>query len=324
MNSTVTAALDDSPEAAAAGEWAAGEAWLRGVELRLVHVRPKESKALQAPFRATGTRHPTGARHRSAGGLPEEVVAGLRDRHPEVKITADELTGSPADILQGIAHTADLLVLGSRGLGGVRGFLVGSVALATLAHATHPAVLVRAGPEEPERAEPPGPRGEAGDGRRATASAREGPGEVVVGVDLAQPCDEVIRFAFEEARRRGAVLRAVHAYRLPPAETWATPPAVGAYPPFDIAPDAGEITRYEASALSALLGRRRAEFPGVEVAEEAEVGSAAHHLLQAADGASLVVLGRRIRRAPLSPRIGSVAHALLHHARAPVAVVPHS
>ena len=39
--------------------------------------------------------------------------------------------------------------------------------------------------------------------------------------------------------------------------------------------------------------------------------------------ASLVVVGRRTRRSPLGPHIGPVAHAVLHHAKAPVAVVAH-
>ncbi|MFR9676917.1 universal stress protein [Streptomyces sp. TR02-1] len=47
-------------------------------------------------------------------------------------------------------------------------------------------------------------------------------------------------------------------------------------------------------------------------------------LLQAAEEACLVVVGRRLhkRRSPAAP-LGSVTHAVLHHAAAPVAVVPH-
>ena len=37
----------------------------------------------------------------------------------------------------------------------------------------------------------------------------------------------------------------------------------------------------------------------------------------------LLVVGRRIRPARLGPHIGPVTHAVLHHARCPVAIVPH-
>lgn len=310
MNGTVTAGLDGSPESAAAAEWAAREALLRGVPLRLVHAREKEPHLVQAPFVGVETQHEW------AGGIPDEAVAALRERHPELEITADEVTGPPAEVLQGIARTGELLVLGSRGLGGVAGFLVGSVAMATVAHATRPTVLVRAGTVEGD-----GHR-VGGGGESATAPPYR---DVVLGLDLTQPSAEVIRFAFEAAGRRSARLRVVHSYRLPPAETWGSRPSAGAYPPTtaDIVPSAADFSRYEERALTAALARWRADFPQVEVAEQTGVGAAAHHLTEASAEASLVVVGRRIRRSPLGTHIGSVAHAVLHHSAAPVAVVPH-
>ncbi|MFD0069820.1 universal stress protein, partial [Streptomyces sp. NPDC127574] len=38
----------------------------------------------------------------------------------------------------------------------------------------------------------------------------------------------------------------------------------------------------------------------------------------------LMVVGRRVERSAVGGRIGSVAHAVMHHAPCPVAVVPHS
>ena len=67
----------------------------------------------------------------------------------------------------------------------------------------------------------------------------------------------------------------------------------------------------------------RNKFPDVEVKEQAVVGRAARHLLEAAADASLVVAGRRNRRAPLGFHTGPVTHAVMHHSTAPVAVVPH-
>lgn len=55
-------------------------------------------------------------------------------------------------------------------------------------------------------------------------------------------------------------------------------------------------------------------------AREAHV---AEVLLGAASQAGLMVVGRLINRPAVGPRLGHVAHALLHHAACPVAVVPH-
>lgn len=84
-----------------------------------------------------------------------------------------------------------------------------------------------------------------------------------------------------------------------------------------------ELARQEASAVKAALAPWREKFPGVEVVEQPAIGNAGSHLVDAAADASLVVVGRRIRRAPLGARIGPVTHTVLHHAAAPVTVVPH-
>ena len=61
------------------------------------------------------------------------------------------------------------------------------------------------------------------------------------------------------------------------------------------------------------------------IIEESRSGSPAHHVIDASRDASLVVVGRRIRRSPIGVHIGSVTHGVLHHATAtaPVAVVAH-
>ena len=46
-------------------------------------------------------------------------------------------------------------------------------------------------------------------------------------------------------------------------------------------------------------------------------------LVEAAAQASMLIVGRRNRRSRLGTHIGTVAHSVMHHARTPVAVVPH-
>lgn len=65
------------------------------------------------------------------------------------------------------------------------------------------------------------------------------------------------------------------------------------------------------------------KFPGVEVTEEAVIGDAGAYLVDVSTDASLVVVGRRNRGGALGPHLGPVAHTVLQHAVAPVAVVPH-
>jgi nucleotide-binding universal stress UspA family protein len=59
-----------------------------------------------------------------------------------VDVTAVLLEGQPADVLCGQASGADLLVVGSRGLGGFRGLLLGSVSQQVVHHAPCPVVVV--------------------------------------------------------------------------------------------------------------------------------------------------------------------------------------
>ncbi|MFI7497968.1 universal stress protein [Streptomyces sp. NPDC049687] len=91
-------------------------------------------------------------------------------------------------------------------------------------------------------------------------------------------------------------------------------------------PGLEERTRIRQEAerdLTELLEPWRAKYPGVIVRENLHEGRAAHVLARVADGAGLLVVGRRRRRAAVGSHTGPVAHALLHHVRRPVALVPH-
>lgn len=205
------------------------------------------------------------------------------------------------------APEAELVVLGSRGLSGIAGFLLGSVGLHVVAHTERPVVLVRAG-ERAADEHAPGPAGS-----QATAAPFR---PVVLGVDLAHPDPSLIRFAFEAAAVRGTVLRVLHGWSPPSRSGLRERPGLGA----DLDADLG---RMDDAGLRDALRPWRLEHPSVEVEAESRRGKAADHLLEASRDASLVVVGRRVRRSPLGAHIGPVAHAVLHHAGVPVAVVPH-
>jgi nucleotide-binding universal stress UspA family protein len=292
MVRSVVAGLDGSPESRAAAEWAAGEAELRGLPLKIVHVWvPAPDPLAQAPFIGAETQQQWSER------IPREAGEGLRRRHPGVDVTVEQVSGTPSDALVGAAKDAELLVLGSRGLSGVGGFLVGSVGLSVVARAELPVVLVRADEQAADE-----------DG------TNPGNRPVVLGLDAEGPADAVMEFAFAEAARRGTSLRVVYGWSLPP------------YYAYGFALDAGlhdELSQEETGSLTEALRPWRQKHPDTEVFLEPRVGSAADHLVDASRGASLVVIGRRIRRGGRGAHIGPVAHGVLHHSTAPVAVVAH-
>ncbi|EPH46475.1 universal stress protein [Streptomyces aurantiacus] len=298
MSHTVVAGFDGSPESQAAAEWAAREAGLLGAELKLVSVWQPVPLAY-APFLGGEAQQHEMVR------VPREAAEGLRLRHPGVSVSVEQLSGRPSEVLAAAADDADLLVLGSRGLSGLSGFLVGSVGQAVVAHARHPVVLVRAGEQAAdEHAKDPS----------GVPSAATPYRPVILGLDAVSPDASVIEFAFEAAARRDTALRVLHSWPLPPYFAYGLPedPELNA-----------QLAEDDAEILAEALRSWRQKFPSVEVREESRPGKPADHVVDASRDASLVIVGRRIRTSPVGARVGPVTHAVLHHAAAPVAVVPH-
>ncbi|WP_369359898.1 universal stress protein [Streptomyces sp. cg2] len=293
MARPVVVGVDGSPAGLAAADWGAREALLRDLPLRLVHAGERQ------PYSHAPPAGPEAA-HRWSQGVPQEVTGRLRQLHPHLDITADFVIGPPRDVLCRAAEGAEILVIGTTGVGRLTGFLVGSVSMATVAHAEAPVVLVRAG----------------GPGEQPLPDAESGPPPpVVLGLDLTRPCDEVIDFAFEAAAVHAAPLAVVHGWNPPPYDAY----GLGAALKFGTDLSAGER-----DSVHQALRPWRDRYPGVDVAAQAVIGEPAHHLLDAAAHAALVVIGRHRRTTlPALPRLGHITHAVLHHCPAPVAVVPH-
>ncbi|MTE18102.1 universal stress protein [Streptomyces sp. TRM43335] len=286
MTRTVTVGLDGSRESLAAARWAALEATRRGLPLRIAQVWETRAHPPVDPRAQERWER-----------IPDEVTAELVRRHPGLEVVVDRLAGRPAEVLRDSVDEAEVLVLGSRGRGALAGFLVGSVALSTVAHVACPVVLVRAGAEGEEISAEPA-------------------GDVVVGVDLTRPHEEVAAFAFGAADRRGVVLEVLHGWDPPPVYG-ISPVAVGPHLLDDLAEE-------KALALENAVRPWRERYPDVEVRTRAVIGRVSHHLLDASEHACLVVVGRRGRRSPLGFHTGPVTHAVMHHCAAPVAVVPHA
>ncbi|WP_327591958.1 universal stress protein [Streptomyces chartreusis] len=286
----VMAGVDGSAESLAAAEWAAREAARRDRPLRLVHAWQRQPRKDAGPSAAAAQRR-----------VLRQAEDRIRRTCPGVGVDAEQVEGPATGALLHAAEQAELVVLASRGRSGFTGFVVGSVALGVVARATLPVVLVRAGEEASDEHLP------AGDG---SPSTRTGYQDVVLGLDLGDPCDEVIEFAFEAAR-----LHVVH--------PWQEPSPLGLGP--------GEIGLVNGPAqadewlgfLDAVIKVWRDKYPEVEVVETVAEGRARSVLVRAATGASLLVVGRRTSERPAGPRTGPVTHAAVQHVGCPVAVVPH-
>jgi nucleotide-binding universal stress UspA family protein len=66
----------------------------------------------------------------------------VRADHPEVVVRRQVVQGAPRSALLEAASGAQLLVVGARGRGGLRGMPLGSVSLAVLHHAACPVSVV--------------------------------------------------------------------------------------------------------------------------------------------------------------------------------------
>ncbi|WP_286247786.1 universal stress protein [Streptomyces graminofaciens] len=296
MEQALTVGLDGSPESLAAARWAADEAERRRLTLRLLHAWP-----LLVP---EPTRVPSEMdQNYWAKRLVHNAQKELQAHHPGLTVVGNLVADDAQDALLQAASESEMLVLGSRGLTPVESYFLGDISMIVVARAERPVVLVRAG----KRAEEPSTPAD----REAESGAA---GAVVVGLKLRAPCDDLLEFAFTTAAARGVPLRAVHGRSTP----------LHAYTPWGVDHTVTqEIVQDARNHLSQALGPWREKFPGVDVAATTRLESPARAVVEAAEGAGLLVVGRHKHHPNLGPRLGPVAQAAVHHARCPVAVVPH-
>lgn len=288
MQPVVTVGLDGSPESLAAARWAAGEAEKRKLTLRLLHAWP-----LLVP---EPTRVPAEVdQNYWAMRLVHTAQAELQARPPGLSVVGDLVADDAQNALLQAAAESEITVLGSRGLEPVQSYFLGDVSMPVVARAERPVVLVRAEPCEL--------------GTPAAPASR-----VVVALKLHGSSDDLLGFAFHASAARGVPLLAIHGCSVP----------LQARVHWGVDHDAGEeMTREAHEQLSTALHPWREKYPRVDVAHSIRLESPARAVVQAAGGAALLVVGRRRHRAGLSPHLGPVAQAAIHHGRCPVAVVPH-
>ncbi|GAA1222083.1 universal stress protein [Kitasatospora nipponensis] len=289
MGELVIAGFDGSDPSRTAVEWAAREASRRELPLEILQAWP------WGPRRPLGT----GQAERWARQRLAEHADAIRSRFPRLEVRATHVPDDAVDVLEAASERAAVLVLGSRGLGALRGFLVGSVSHHVLVHATCPVVLVRA----PSAL------------TNTPSSDGSAVGGLVVGLDLAHPCQEVLAFAFDAAARRKVPLTVVHAWGPPAGTEYMHFGAIGGLE--------DELAEPERQALEEAVMPWLGRYPDLPAATALLRGQAGLTLVEAAVTAELLVIGARHRRSPVGAHLGPVAHAVIHHVGCPVAVVPY-
>ncbi|QLQ35289.1 universal stress protein [Micromonospora robiginosa] len=285
MNRPVVAGVDGSPSSLTAADQAAATAVARSRPLLLVHgyLHPLGYGVPLNPY-DLGVPAPT----EEAEKMLERVAADLAERHPGLRVAVRQVAGGPGAALVEESRRAELVVVGSRGVGGFTGLLLGSVGGQLAQHGHCPVLVVRP-------AEQPIPV--------------DGP--VVVGVDGSESAAYAVELAADEAARRDAELVLMHV-RAP--ERGAPAPEVAA-----------EATTAERAEAAELLGSAaahvRAAHPDLRVTERAVVAASPETALREASGeASLVVAGSRGRGGFTGLLLGSVSQALVQHAHCPVLI----
>jgi nucleotide-binding universal stress UspA family protein len=138
---------------------------------------------------------------------------------------------------------------------------------------------------------------------------------IVAAVDGSECARTALKLAIEEAQLRSASLRIICAWQVPTAVYGGGfTPTIGDRTLESLSGGAQQIVN-EAVELVHRLD------PDLPCEGDAVEGQAAQAILQAAQGASLIVVGNRGHGGFSSLLLGSVSHQVVHHATCPVMVV---
>ncbi|NUW44231.1 universal stress protein [Nonomuraea rhodomycinica] len=272
MGGRIVVGVDGSAPATAAVEWAAADARRRGLGLRLVHVCEQWASAVGS------TQY--------CSGVLEAAAERARSLAPDADVSTAMLSGGVIDALVGESVLAESMVLGSRGLGGFAGMVLGSVSMAVAGHAACPVVVVR-----------------------GTAVVQQG--QVVVGYDGSEHSQAAMEYAVEQARARDAQLHVVYAWQLPVF----SPYAAGYGPILE------DAYQQEVKMAAERVVPWREKNPDLRIVDDQVCEHPVSALMKAALTADLVVIGSRGLGGFASAVLGSVSHGVLHHVACPVAVV---
>ncbi|MCX4459747.1 universal stress protein [Streptomyces sp. NBC_01340] len=289
MSDPVIVGVDGSVSSLDAVDVATREAQLRGVPLRVVHAFG------HAPGHLPVGAPPWSPADHGLEPMVHGVLARAEERAhaaaPDIEITRSVVAGEPLEVLEIESRAAALAVVGSRGLSGFAGLLLGSTAVQLAAHGHCPLMVVRGRPDPA--------------------------GAVVLAVDGSEAGQAAVEFAFAEAALRRAPLVALHVWN-----TWSERAYEGPGDPLTaVVVDAEHLRQAEQDLLADAVAPLEEVFPQVAVERRLVRSRIRPALIDASRSAQLVVTGARGRGGFTGLLLGSVSQALLHHAHCPVTVV---
>lgn len=286
FHNRVVIGFDGSTSAESAARWAAREAQSRGLGLTVIH-------ATIPPLSSSGAWGPGAPISMDAIDEIRDSAQTFLDTFASTLPASDIQTlvqvGSPTGILLAASESAALIVVGSRGHGGFKELLLGSVSQQLVTHADCPVVVIR---EE----------------RTVDATA------VVVGVDGSAASHAAVDFAFDYASRHHLSVLAIHAWDVPSFDLIVMP---NTPVPIEI----GDIADTEVRLAAELLAGYEARYPDVTLETRVIRTTPANAILSVESEASVIVMGTRGHGAVIGSIIGSVSHTILHRASVPVIVV---
>ncbi|MCF3145482.1 universal stress protein [Streptomyces platensis] len=265
--------------------YAAQQARLHHSPLHILHVSQTTGSG-----EGNADRESEAASETRGASVVESFKELARREYPDVAVSAETVSGRPAEVLLERSSTTSSLVLGHRGSGGFPRLPLGSVSWQVATHAECPVLVIR--PHEslpaPER-------------------------RVAVGVDIADISEEALDQAYTEAAARGARLELLHANfhfsELP------TGPGM-------IAPDFKALDESARCILETAAAERRERFPEVPTDIRVERVRPSTLLTEASQRVALLVVGSHGRTGLRRLMLGSVSAETLHTASCPVLVVP--
>ncbi len=278
--------VDGSPESHAAVRWAAQEGVLRHRPVTLMHV--VSPIVVTWPIEAVVMSFYDWQEDNAANVIKnsQETLQSAFDDAPPPDVRVELRHDGIVTELSQASADADLLVIGSRGLGPVGGAVLGSVSRTLLHHARCPVVVAKEGV--------------------VRRTDRDLP--VLLGIDGSPASEAATAFAFEEASRRGVDLIALHA--------WSD---VAVFPILGMDWHTYEDEGHE--ILAERLAGWQEAYPDVRISRRIVCDKPARWLIDESKHAQLVVVGSRGRGGLSGMLLGSVSTAVAESATTPVAVV---